>query len=642
LWVTGCQPVVQLQSFSKFAIGNRELVIKYPNGGEMDKRFFIAVVLIFVILFLWPLLFTRKKPSPSSSLKQQPKEVQKIKTEAKPMAPQVPVSPDTIILVQTPLYDLRLTTDGARVVSWKMKNYMKRSKTKGDELDYMDLIPQELPHGVARRWLEISSNDSESGNELEKAQWTIDKKSLSLMDMSKEHDSLEFTYTTSKGTIITKKLTFNRDDYQIDMDVSFHNPSSQEIRMGGYSLLWGGGITKDEMLTDADITSEGPKALLWTESRPKLIKHWRTSGFACFKGRHVKDPEQEGPIYWVALSSKYFVAALIPGADQWWTDPALSGKRYAILSDVEESSAPGKGLWESWGLASTIALIRPGFPIPAGQSVSHSFRIYAGPEKWDILRSVKGLDESKKNLELGKIINFGTFSFLGKATLWLLNIFYKATRNYGIAIILLTILINIMFFPITQRSFKSMGKMQELQPRIKELQKKYRDDPQQLQKETLKVYKRYGVNPMSGCLPLLIQMPVFWALFTTLRGAIELRGAVFIPGWVPDLSLPDTVARIAGFPINILPLLMTGTMLIQQFYFGTGTSGTTQNNKAMAFMPVIFAFIFYGMPSGLVVYWLFNNILSIGRQYLLGRKKDKNTTDQEESDNRKNSKKNKK
>jgi YidC/Oxa1 family membrane protein insertase len=605
----------------------------------MDKRFFIAVILIFVILFLWPLLFARKRPLPPPSQKSEPEKVQKVETAVKPPEPKKLLSPDTIISVQTPLYDLQLTTDKARVVSWKLKDYLKRSNIKSSEADYMDLIPQDMSGGESGKWLEVSSKDSVIGNELENAQWTVDKKSLSLVGTDKDKDSLEFVYAASNGTIVSKKLIFYRDSYAVDMNVSYYNPSSQEIRMGGYSLLWGPGITKDEKLTDVEAATEGPMSLMKTEGRSKLIKPWRTTGFACFKGKYIKDPDQEGPISWVAFSSKYFVAALIPGPDQWWSDPAQTGKRYSISTNVEETSLSAGDLWKKWGQTTTIALIRPSFPIPAGQTASHSFRIYAGPEKWDILRSVKGMDESNPNVELGRVINFGTFGFLGKVTLWLLNVFYGISRNYGISIIILTILINVMFYPITQKSFKSMGKMQELQPRIAALKEKHRDDPQQLQKETLKVYKRYGVNPMSGCLPLLIQMPVFWALFTTLRGAVELRSAVFIPGWVPDLSLPDTVARIGGFPVNILPLLMTGTMLIQQLFFGTGTTSPGQSNKMMAFMPVIFAFIFYSMPSGLVVYWLFNNILSIGRQYLLGRKKNKNLPVQDEPDDKNNRKK---
>ena len=179
-----------------------------------------------------------------------------------------------------------------------------------------------------------------------------------------------------------------------------------------------------------------------------------------------------------------------------------------------------------------------------------------------------------------------------------------------------------------------MGKMQELQPKFNELREKYRDDPQRLNKETMKLYKQYGASPFTGCLPLLLQIPVFWALFSTLRGAVELRDAVFISGWINDLSQPENIATIAGFPIRILPLLMTGSSLSQQFIFGTGSPG--QNNKMMAFMPVFMLFIFYGMPSGLVLYWLCNDVMTFAHRYFIKQRQDKIAKEKEEDEGNKN------
>jgi YidC/Oxa1 family membrane protein insertase len=419
----------------------------------------------------------------------------------------------------------------------------------------------------------------------------------------------------------------------VDVDIGFQNSSSEEKKLGGYNLCWGPGIAKDEILADMEVAREGPIALVNTEDGAKIIKHWHRTGFACFGGKHVQVPEQQGPISWVGFGSKYFVAVLIPGPDSWWSDMEKGGKRYSIATDVKDTvlptALPPKDVWNEWGRKTTVALVRPEFSIPAGESVTHQFRVYVGPKKWDILRGIDGRDGSTDKLGLGKMVDFGMFSPLGKATLWLLKVFYRVSNNYGVAIIFMTILIKILYFPLTQKSFKSMRKMQELAPKIAVLKDRHRDDPQRLQKETMKLYKQQGVNPMGGCLPLLFQMPVFWALFTTLRNAVELRGAMFIPGWVTDLSLPDTVAAVAGFPIRVLPILMTGSMLAQQFLFGSG--GQTQSNKMMAFMPLIFAFIFYGMPSGLVLYWLCNNILAIGHQYLIRRQQ--NTVTEEQGEN---------
>jgi len=671
----------------------------------MEKRFILAIALVFIILFLWPLLFGRRRPSPAPPPQKRPQEVQKEKPPVEPpkreSLPQVSqVSEETIIPVQTPIYEVLLTTEGARAVSWKLKDYFKRGEEpkllfriddpnlqrdldnnniseelrekfeenriilsdsvtvvieeKGSrwlifdermytayaarkeggkfniyEPEYMDLIPL-----TADKCLAIQFEDPEIQDEMEDARWTPNRGSLIVEDVEGAQDSMEFLYTTSTGIEISKKMTFFADKYFVDVDIGFRNPSSEEAKLGRYNLLWGPGIAKDEMISYMEVAKEGPMVLLRTEKG--LMKHWKSPGFpaSCAGGKSTLLPEQGGPISWVGFASKYFAAVLIPGPESWWSDTEKAGKRYAVITDVKDTvlppALPAKDVWKEWGDSTTVALVWPELPIAAGETVLHGFRVYVGPKKWDILRGIQGRDGSTENLGLAKMIDFGMFSPLGKATLWLLKVFYHVGRNYGVAIILLTILIKLLYLPLTQKSFKSMRKMQELQPKISALRDRYRDDPQRLNKETMKLYKQHGASPLGGCLPLLFQIPVFWALFATLRGAVEMRGAMFIPGWITDLSLPDTVAVIAGrFPLRILPLLMTGSMLVQQFIFGTGGgSGAGQSNKMMAFMPLIFAFIFYGMPSGLVLYWFFSNILAIGHQYLIRRQQSTETEDQ--------------
>jgi YidC/Oxa1 family membrane protein insertase len=675
----------------------------------MEKRFILAIALVFIILFLWPLLFGRRRPSPAPPPQKMPREVQKEEPEAEPPKREVlpQVSEETIISVQTPIYEVLLTTEGARAVSWKLKEYFKRGKEpkslfriddpnlqsdldnnniseelkqrfkenrvpisddvtvemeeKGSrwlisdeqmytvysvrkeegkfniyEPEYMDMIPL-----TAEKCLAMQFHDPELQGEMEDAQWTPDRGSLIVEDVEGAQDSIEFLYTTSTGIEIFKKMTFFRDSYFVDVDIGFRNPSSEEARLGRYDLCWGPGISKDEIIADMEVAKEGPMVLLRTEK--SLMRHWKSPGFpaSCAGGKSVLLSEQGGPISWVAFASKYFATVLIPGPDSWWSDPEKGEKRYAVATDAKDTvlppALPLKDVWKEWGASTTVALVRPESPIAAGETVLHEFRVYVGPKKWDILRGIQSRDGSTEGLGLSKMISFGMFSPLGKATLWLLKVFYRVGGNYGIAIILLTILIKLLYLPLTQKSFKSMRKMQELQPKISDLREKYRDDPQRLNKETMKMYKQHGASPLGGCLPMLFQIPVFWALFATLRGAVEIRGAMFIPGWVTDLSLPDTVAVIAGrFPLRILPLLMTGSMLVQQLIFGTGGgSGAGQSNKMMAFMPLIFAFIFYGMPSGLVLYWFCNNILAIGHQYLIRRQQSTKTEDQEEDEGKK-------
>jgi YidC/Oxa1 family membrane protein insertase len=242
-----------------------------------------------------------------------------------------------------------------------------------------------------------------------------------------------------------------------------------------------------------------------------------------------------------------------------------------------------------------------------------SAKLYFGPKKSDILAGL--------NVKAEKIVDFGWFDVIAKPLIMGLNLSNKVTHNYGIDIILLTILIKIIFYPLSVKSYKSMKEMQKLQPQIAKLKEKYKDDKQKLNQEMMEIYKRKGVNPMGGCLPMIIQIPVFFALYKALSGAIELRHAPFM-FWINDLSAPEDLFSftVMGFtiPIRILPLIMGITQMIQQKM--TPTSVDPMQEKMMLFMPIFFTFLFWGFPSGLVLYWLVNNVISIGQQYYINKK----------------------
>lgn len=239
--------------------------------------------------------------------------------------------------------------------------------------------------------------------------------------------------------------------------------------------------------------------------------------------------------------------------------------------------------------------------------------LFFGPKKLEIL--------SKLNIGAQKIVDFGWFDILAKPMLWGLNFANRVTRNYGIDIILLTILIKIIFYPLSVKSYKSMKEMQKLQPQIAKLKEKYKDDREKLNREMMDIYKQKKVNPLGGCLPMIIQIPVFFALYKVLMGAIEFRHAPFFM-WINDLAAPEDLFSfsVLGFtvPIRLLPLIMGVTMLIQQKM--TPTSVDPIQEKMMLFMPIVFTFLFWGFPSGLVLYWLVNNVISIAQQYYINKK----------------------
>lgn len=283
-----------------------------------------------------------------------------------------------------------------------------------------------------------------------------------------------------------------------------------------------------------------------------------------------------GKVDWVAVQNPYFTQTLVsrtPAEIAWFSRNEFGENEAGIE-------------WEY---------------MSPGKKREVEFLLYLGPKKINALQDV--------HPTLPSLVDFGYFGNLFRI-IYVLNFFYRLTHNYGWSIIILTFLINLVLFPLSWKSFHSMKMMQKLQPQIEALRKKYRDDPQKLNRELMELYRKEGINPMGGCLPLFFQMPVFFALFTTLRSAIELRGAPFI-GWINDLSLPDTLLTLGGFPVHILPLLMGAATFFQQ---RLTTARDSRNPLLSSFMPLFLTFIFYNFPSGLVLYWLVNSILNVLEQ----------------------------
>ena len=257
--------------------------------------------------------------------------------------------------------------------------------------------------------------------------------------------------------------------------------------------------------------------------------------------------------------------------------------------------------------------------IEAKGKYKEKYRAYLGPQQ------VKAI--SLVNPDWSSIVHFGTFDFISQVLLQLLEFFHKIVHNWGWAIIILSIAVYLALFPLTLKQLRSMKEMQALQPRIEELRKLYKDNPQKLNKETMELYKEHKVNPLGGCLPLLLQMPIFFALYQALMRSVVLKGARFF--WIRDLSEPDRLFTlpkslpIIGNEINILPLLMMIGMFIQQKMSSVKSGGTSQEQQKIMLIifPLMFGFIFYKMPSGLVLYWFVNSMLMLANQLTLSKAK---------------------
>jgi YidC/Oxa1 family membrane protein insertase len=295
-------------------------------------------------------------------------------------------------------------------------------------------------------------------------------------------------------------------------------------------------------------------------------------------------------IGWFAYSGRYFLAAMVPSGCTQGTN-AVEGLR----------------LWlkQRNGIVEAAALLPPGCFDPR-------FELYLGPKELDRLTGHS----------LRRAVDLGWFSFVALPMLRVLKFSHSITGNYGTDIILLTILIKILFFPLTQKSFKSMKEMQKLQPQMTAIRERLKDKPDEMNKEIMELYRRNKVNPLGGCLPMLLQMPVFIGLYQALLNSVELRHAPFA-GWINDLSAPDRLGSLhipfvepPGFPV--LTLLMGASMVIQQWMTPVTTADPTQQ-RMMMLMPVVFTFMFISFPSGLTLYWLVNNILTIAQQYVINR-----------------------
>ncbi len=422
---------------------------------------------------------------------------------------------------------------------------------------------------------------------------------------------LRIDKTTSAGLHFTRSISFGAD-YQITVKDTYRNEGRQTAKLPECGVQLGSmRIGKDESKTtgveamgiDVLNSSGGEGVKYWADDLPKLFKKQAEDDKRLPRTITL---QTNTPADWVAVKSKFFVQILAP-------EGGTMG--YSLMA--ERALAPGEA--QDPSLAPKSADIRavgaqafiPERTLNPGESVTQTLKLYVGPKKYSILR--------KLGLHQEDVMEFGMWSPLCKFLLIVLNATYSVIPNYGIAIILLTVFIRILFWPLTHKSTESMKKMQELQPLIAELRKKHKDNPRKLQEETMAMYKQHKVNPVSGCLPMLVQIPVFIALFVVLRSAVELRFADFL--WIKDLSEPErlvpfgfTIPLLGWDALNILPIFMAATQAWQQSM--TPATDQAQQKMLLFLMPGMMLVMFYSMPSALVLYWSTNTVIMIAQQLI--------------------------
>ncbi len=428
---------------------------------------------------------------------------------------------------------------------------------KNDAGDIIDLIdnPDHLTPALA-----LQANDPEVTAILQYAHYEPSTTSI-VLDENNPEGRLTLTLNHSSGLQVTRNYTFHFDDYMVEMSTQI-NAAPMANRNLQYQVVLGPGM-------GGKISSQTDYIVF--------------SGATVFNNNErIENPPEDihdtsyfkGDLKWVAFQNKYFGSALIP----------LQGTKAGLVFKEKDQAFVGLE-FES---------------VQSSANAQHLF--YAGTKELETLE--------EKGHHLVRMIDYGwfgnKFAFLVKPLLKVLSFFYGLTGNYGWSIILLTIIIKTLFSPLTHKSFKSMKGMQKVQPYVKIIQERNKDDRQKMNEEMLELYKKHKVNPVGGCLPMLLQIPVFIALYHALFFSIELRGAPFI-GWITDLSVAD--------PYYVYPVLMGATMFLQQKL--TPSMGDPMQQKIMMFLPIVFTFLFLSFPSGLVIYWTVNNILTITQQYYI-------------------------
>ncbi|MCW5782102.1 MAG: membrane protein insertase YidC [Nitrospirales bacterium] len=540
----------------------------------MEKRVVLFLVLSLGIIFGYDLLlkelgyspfstspiidqeFTTSLPKkgadaetpPSSSLSEPPSISSSIPSVE-------PLLTEEVVVVETPLFRAGISGQGGVITSWELKKYLTQTEEN---------VPVQLvyPNGQfpGPLTVQIKGNEAET-QRLRQGNFQV-QKNFNELDESHPTGKVFLTHTSSESDLwIQKELTFHYDSYVVDIIIRTRGISGDiNVLLGtNFGVVeWGQGFIG--LLGSAWMVGDELEKLSPDADAPIL--------------------RRDGPVRWLALQDKYFMSVFIPEHAN------------GLYSKLE-----------------TEMVVSAGMSLPGGSGEQvHKTKLYAGPKKYDVLKSFEiGLEDT---IDFGWFI-YGSWSIVkavAKPLFSVLRFIYDYTHNYGVAIILLTFGIKLLFVPLQYKSYKSMQGMQTIQPKVLALQEKFKDNKEKLNQELMKLYKEHKVNPVGGCLPMVLQMPVFVALFNILYMTIDLRQAPFML-WVTDLSAQD--------PYYVLPVLMGISMVVQQKIMPT-TMDPTQA-KMMMILPVGLTFLFVTFPAGLVLYWVTNNVLTVTQQFVTDR-----------------------
>ena len=553
-------------------------------------RIFIAILLSFLVFLAWDFIFgpkrpmqpaeqpvetseTAEKPVDRPTVQTAEKTVESTAVSPEPQPEKPAVGSSTIesrtIIVDTPLYRAEFSERGAVLKSFVLKDYRESA---GEDSALKQMVSSDVPGGTL-----VFGFKGQLPTPPGAALYLADQK-RDILELKDSPAPLTFTHVSPEGVVIVKTYRFDPKSYLFDLSVAVKNGSSAAIdapaSLSLHTLL---------QISNRAYGFEGPSALMGGALEEVKVKD-------IDEGKTIK-----GAIEWIAIQDRYFMSSIIP------KEVSEAAMQLAYRDDIV-----------------TAGFVHPEEAIGPGGQRTFAYTLFFGPKSMKLLSGFHN--------QLDKAIDFGWFDFLAKPFLWLMNFIYDhLIANYGIAIIILTLIIKVLLFPLGTKSYKSMSEMKKLQPLVQEIKEKYKNDRKRMNEETMALYRTYKINPLGGCLPMVVQIPVFFAFYRMLYQAIELRHAPFF-GWINDLSAPDRLFRFdfavpfmePPYGIPVLTVIMGASMLLQQKM--SPPMGDPTQAKMMMLMPIVFTVIFINFSSGLVLYWLVNNIFSIAQQYYTTKK----------------------
>lgn len=550
------------------------------------RRMLLAIALSFLIFFLWNKLpfmkevpVERKEPPRKEAAMepQAPAGDERVKVlEERPAVKQLDTAqaqdPGRTITVSTPLYVAELAERGGAFKTFKLRQY-KESLEADAPMKGLVHLPSEQAFTPVVSFL--GTGLGSFGPPVFQARSDVNK-----IDVNEAKKDVAFSSTSLDGVTIIKTYSFFPDTYGIGLEITVRNLGLKPIEDNLTLSL----RTSLKEAQKSSYVFSGPAALIDGE-----LKEIKTKKIASEGGSYT------GRITWVASEDQYFVSAIMP------EEPQKASMRLSLTpEEVLETT-----------------YVDPSPPVAAGTERTYQYKLYFGPKSLQAL--------GREGSELGRILDFGFFDIIAKPLLHAMNFIHRYIPSYGIAIMLITIIVKLLFWPLSNKSYQSMSQMKRLQPKMAEIRAKYKHDKKMMNQELMGLYKVYKVNPLGGCLPMILQIPVFFAFYKMLYQAIELRHAPFFL-WITDLSAPDRLFHFGfkipmmtpPYGIPVLTIIMGASMFFQQKM--SPPPGDPSQAKMMMFMPIFFTFIFINFPSGLVLYWLVNNILSMAQQYYITKK----------------------